>query len=275
MNLATVADKRYFIPAVNLIASSFEFVAAKRAILCIFGEDMPRKWVDAVCAFYGPRIAICPVERLCDHAWRQGWFFFKAYALNAAIQEGEPFLYTDAASCITWPTEELETLLSERTRLFVQYPQIPAFENRNWTTRNCLKAMDCEEERYLAAHQYLGGVQAYLPTSENAAHIKEYLRLMQDPNVAGPDNTVECPDGSDGCRAHRNDQSVLSLLIERNGWHQHFDPEFFLKCGDPRTLEFLNVNDAIPDSFRDVQPVISVRYNRIDYLPKRLREDLL
>ena len=60
---------------------------------------------------------------------------------------------------------------------------------------------------------------------------------MLKPNVALPDTTVKSPDGEGSpCREHRQDQSVLSVLIHKHNRHQQFNPVRNNKYGDWQTL---------------------------------------
>lgn len=236
MNLATVASPGYAVAALNLVGSYFRnCAAAARVVFCHFGGLDPI-FMSQVGRRYGGRFLFREVPKSCAHAYDPGIWFFKAYALAAGRELGEPFLYLDARAAILREPLEISQRLRGHTRFFVQLPPSPGLFNGRWTSRRCLQKMGCDEDRFRNFAQYMAGLQAYLPTPENWAHVDEMLQLMHDPEIAGPSRVVAKPDGPSGmCEEHRGDQSVLSTLIERNGWHQPFDLELFLKYGDLAT----------------------------------------
>jgi len=154
--------------------------------------------------------------------------------------------------------------------VFVQYPPVPTLRNIEWTTKACFKALGCDEPRYHNSIQYMGGFQAYMPTADNLKHIEEMCKFMLKPEIAGPSNWTQQPDGPNGCRAHRNDQSVLSILIERNGWHQYFEPVHFMKYGDYPTLQAW-ASHMIPNP-QDYKQYILPRQCSTRFIPEQLRE---
>jgi hypothetical protein len=97
--------------------------------------------------------------------------------------------------------------------------------------------MGCNSAEYLKAPMYWAAIQAWIPTSENRHFAKEFLDMMMDPKVAGPSNRLEFPEGVNGCKAHRNDQSVLSVLIHKYGWQQPYNIETWARYGDYDTIQ--------------------------------------
>lgn len=271
MLLATVCNRKFFDRAVNLIGSWFAAEPDGKVLLSVF-NGMNSRSLDILQRYYKDRLTLIAVERECAHAWNPRRYFFKTFTLHEAGRLNEPFLYADSAFCVFRKPVELWRRLTQHTRAFVQYPPLPEFQCKHWTTRACFAAMGCVAPNFMHAPQYLGGLQAYLPTEENKRHLEEYYQLMLLPTVAGPDNNARYPDGSCGCRGHRNDQSVISLLIEKRGWQQPFEPEFFMQYGDPKTLSYLGVERAVAGV--NVQPVIGARQNRRDFVPDDLKKEL-
>jgi hypothetical protein len=267
MNLVTVASPDFALRAINLVESFLRFGGRGRILLCHFG-DVSESFLRTVCDHYGERLACTEVERTCAHAHNPRFYFFKAYALQAAMRLREPFAYLDAASVFLAPVDDLERLLHERSRVFVQYPTRDVFKNARWTTAACLRKMGCDEDRFKNAHVYVAGFQAYVPTPDNASFVEEIFRLMHDPEIAGPSNWQMDPDGNGVCQAHRNDQSVLSLLIERRGWHQPFELEHFVRYGDVLTLEALTPELLV--GTEGITRTVVPRFHRLDFVPPAL-----
>ncbi len=270
MNLSLVTSQGFRWHAINLIESYRQNGPNKQIVFCYF--DIEQKFLDKVAQLYGGQVVMREVEQVCPHACNHHFYFFKTFALKAAADLNEDFLYLDAAEAIVKNTAHLQGLLAERSRVFVQYPRIPFFRNARWTTKACLKKLDCEDAGSLEAHQYMGGFQAYRRTPENWSHIAEMYRLMQDPEIAGPENVRINPDGNGVCQAHRNEQSVLSLLINRNNWHQPFDPKHFMRYGDYPTLATY-APSIIPNPGAFEQ-IVAPRVSKLSFLTTAIRQRL-
>ncbi|MDP1712210.1 MAG: hypothetical protein Q8K86_07115 [Candidatus Nanopelagicaceae bacterium] len=264
MNLVTVADGNFLVSALNLMCSyrrhspSFD-----RIVFCHF--NIPPTTIQKIATYFGDRFVAQAVEPVCPHALDPRLYFFKTYALHAAKRFNEPFLYLDAGELIVDSLLDFERVLKARQRVYVQYPHHPFFRNDGWTTNRCFQKLGCDDERFRGAFQYMGGLQAYLPTAENWAFIDEVYALTQDIEIAGPSCKHDRPDGPNGaCRQHRNDQSVLSVLIERNGWQQPYDEGFFAGYGDIRTV----IEQGIKQSQRPI--VLCRQFQRRDFIPQEL-----
>ena len=91
--------------------------------------------------------------------------------------------------------------------------------------------------------QYWAGFQVYRDTEFNKSFVTQMYDYMLMKEVALPDTTIKRPDGPTGlCVEHRQDQSVLSVLIHKNNRHQFFDLEKNNKYGDWQTLINFNKN---------------------------------
>jgi len=235
LNLSVVASGDFIDRALNLIGSYFHYNVGDKAILSYWSVNNDK--LKKIKRYYGDKIAFHEVSEVCNHARNPRYYFFKTFAVHVASTYNEPFLYLDSAEEIQNSLTELKNDLKTKERLFIQYPNIDFFRNAEWTTANCFESLNCTDVRYRDSHQYMGGFQAYMPTVDNIDHISEMYRFMQNPAVAGPSNWQTRPEGPNGCRAHRNDQSVLSILIEKRQWHQKFDPIVFMKYGDYPTLQ--------------------------------------
>ncbi len=224
MNLVLVSNERFLLSAVNLIESYKKHSANQKIIFTYFGK-VTLEDLAPIRDYYGDQIVFHPVPHTCDHAHDPAFFFYKVFSLFKAMEYDEPFLYLDCGAEILRPTDKVESMLREKSRFFVWVDHV----NRNWTTRRCFEIMGLTEERYKDALHYWGGCQAYLPTAENKAFIKEMFEWIHNPEIAGPDGDLWFPEaGNPECIKHRNDQSLLSLLIERNGWHQNVRNGYFL-----------------------------------------------
>jgi len=84
--------------------------------------------------------------------------------------------------------------------------------------------MGCQGERFEKTQQAQGGFLLIRKTEKSVAFIKEWLNLCCDIRLLHPDNIFSNAQNPSGFRAHREDQSVLSLLCKKNGIDLHQDP---------------------------------------------------
>jgi hypothetical protein len=85
--------------------------------------------------------------------------------------------------------------------------------------------------------QYWAAFQAYNITNENKNFINEMYRYAKIKLCLLPEVGVRHPDGNNSeCIEHRQDQSILSLLINKFDKHQFYDINKDNKYGDWQTL---------------------------------------
>lgn len=268
MNLTLSTSHAFRLRAVNLAESYFKSMPGGRVIFCHFGGDISELFCSRLAERYKERMIILEVEKTCDHAHDPRLYFFKTFAIRCGMLLREPFLYLDSGASIVRRPIELLSVLYNKTRFIVQYPPVVALSNGKWTSRRCLEKLGLNTEPFRVAPQYMAGLQAYLPTDENIHHVEEMFDLMHDPEIAGPSNLLFLPDGAGGCQFHRNDQSLLSLLMQRNGWSQPYEDNIFAMYGDGATTSRL-----APEYHSRISAIkgtqgVSIRHGRLDSLTK-------
>lgn len=243
MNLATVVNPEFANHAIQLIRTYRMFYDGKVTVYFFGGA----------CKDIGADSYV-EIPHLCAHSHKPDMYFYKTYAIYHMMQQLEPFIYLDSRHRFLSYPYEIHQALDKYTRFFVEYPKLPVngtlINIENLTTQTCLEHMGCNIPRYKEAPMYWAAIQAWTPTQENMQFAKEFLDMMMDPKIAGPSNRLEYPEGRNGCKAHRNDQSVLSVLIEKYNWQQPYTDSLWAKYGDADTIQ-----TAIP------QPVIKGRCN--------------
>lgn len=218
MNLSTVSNNKYFISSINLIESYLKRIPPGNINYYYF--DMDENNLNLIKDIYADKIKIIKVEKVVEYAWEPGMFFYKAWSLLHSIKNNNSFLYLDSGSEIIGDLSELQFLLKQQTRVFVRQLQRDR-RNIQWTTKACFEAMKMNEDRYYNSPHYHANIQAYLKTEENIKFINEMYTHMLDIKVSGPNNKLPYPEKDNPiCKAHRSDQSVLSILIEHYNWHQ-------------------------------------------------------
>lgn len=230
MNLVTVVSPEFLNSAKSLIDSFQKIYPDDKVILCYFGGEIKDDII------FKENIYLIEVPHLCPHAHNPRFYFFKTYALKAAMSFNEPFLYLDSRHILIKKPIEIEKALQEKDRFFIQYSHEDIYKLKVCTTSKCFEKMNCELDKYKESYCYWAAIQAYNPTDFNKAFIEEMLIYMMDPDVAGPSNFIENPEPENpDCLYHRNDQSCLSILIEKYNIHQPFDFNISQKYGDVDT----------------------------------------
>ena len=235
MLLATVTNDKFFFNAINLI-DSYKFNSFDDEIL-FFSLNLAESYKKHLKKRYGSQVHIQDIPKVCNHAHDVKTFFYKTYAIKAAMNHGQDFIYSDATNEIVKFTTDLKEDLKKRGgRIILPYNH-EMLKNKYWTTKKCFEKMGCLEEKYGETPQHWAGTQIYAATEENKQFVGEMCEHMLDIEVAGPDMTAKRPDGENSlCIEHRCDQSVLSILMKKYGFYKDFDLELAHKYGDQQTL---------------------------------------
>lgn len=222
MNLITTCSVEFADRATRLFQSYRRFYPEGKITVYTFGPE-----------FTLPKVEMVQVPMLCEHAHNPRFYFFKTYAIYHAMHQDEDFLYLDSAHRILERPVDIEAALDSHTRFLVEYPDIPLKFD---TTKKCFERMGALEERFLNAPCYWAAIQAWRPTKENKIFAGQFLEYMEDSEIAGPSNYLENPEPNNPtCRHHRNDQSCLSIMIEKFGFRQPYNDYIWARYGDHDT----------------------------------------
>lgn len=146
-----------------------------------------------------------------------GLWLWKPFIIADALaraRDGDTVLYTDAGMrFIADPAPLIQLAQTHPVVLFEHDPH--TMPMRHWTKRDCFVALDADTPHFWEAPQLLSGFQLYRACPAARDFIADLCRMMTTPAVLedGP-NTLGKPD-LEGFRAHRHDQSVLSILARR------------------------------------------------------------
>ena len=236
MDLCTVISENFISQAINLIQSYKIYSFNKKVHLYYFNTEKDKLKIFK--DLFGDQIVLKEVLPVCAHALEPRVFFYKVYAINEClVNSTKSMIYSDAANCFVNKTYDLENDLVDGS-LFMPYRH-PRLANKYWTTKKCFEKMDAFSAA--AMPQYWAGFQVYKRTIDNVNFVTEMLDCMKDPEIALPDTTVKYPDGkTNKCIEHRQDQSVLSLLVDKHNRHQYFDIHKNDRYGDWQTIVSFN-----------------------------------
>lgn len=234
-SLCTVTNEKFLLNSFNLIKSFFSFIPNGTAYLYVFGDDLPNDLDKNI-----PKgdVIITKIPKVCEYIYNPLVFLYKAYALKDCIDKcGGVLLYSDSTHCFIRDPSVIHDDIYEDF-LFLPYTD-PRLTNRLWTTKQCFNEMDALSA--LDKPQYWAGFQAYKKSEKTKSFLDSMYNFMLNPRIAFPDSSVRYPDGeSSSCIEHRQDQSVLSLLIDKNQIHQPFCQEKNERYGDWQTIKLLN-----------------------------------
>lgn len=240
MDLVTCANKKYLNHANNL-ALTFLAVYNTKAHICIFEEDK-----NNLPLLNNINIIYHFLEKDVPFAFEPSLYYYKVATLEYAINNCDnEFLYLDTRFRVLSRPYDIESKLEECSRFFLQYPPIEIFKNKYWTTKKCIKK--CNGEKSNENYVYWAAIQAYTITDENKKFITHFLDLYKDIEVAGPSSYISFPEGAGAiCKAHKCDQSVLTMLINNYGFQQPFSQDLTSKYGDIETLKKFNYDNKMP-----------------------------
>ena len=254
INLCTVANDTFLPNASNLIKSFFNFLPNSTVYLYTFGEKEP---TDLAKKLPEGNIVITHIPKVCDYIYHPRVFFYKSYALKDCMEKCEGIMvYSDSTHCfLKDPTLITSDLIDDC--LFLPY-QHPSLRNKFWTTKQCFKEMSAEEA--IDKPQYWAGFQSYRKTSKTISFVESIYNFMLNPLVALPPSLIRHPDGAHNpCIEHRQEQSVLSLLIDKESLHQPFSVQKNAKYGDWPTIQAFDPLYGYDESLMVLSPRESKR----------------
>ena len=156
-----------------------------------------------------------------------GYWLWKPYFMKRVLgllDEGDFLFYCDSGCQFI---DRIDPLIEAATRS--PQPIVPFELNhpeRRYTKRDTLILMGCDAPRFTETRQRLGSFMLIRKTAFAETFVDEFLRLAQDPRLitnAPSALAAEHPDFV----AHRNDQSIFSLLTKRHGLEAYRDPSQF------------------------------------------------
>jgi len=233
IDLCTVTNNRY-LPNAIALANSYTHHSYDGQIF-LYYFDVPSQIAEAHKTRH-PKINFIDIPKVCDHAHDPRGFFYKAYTLKDCLRNSDCFLYSDATNFFEQNIQITDYFLYDN--LFLPYNH-SLLINKHWTTKKCLQKMNAISSSN--SSQYWAGIQGYKNTKNNQEFINLMYEYMLDPEIAYPNPSIRYPDGPESdCIEHRQDQSVLSILIDQFNKHTPFLTKNQLLFGDKQTFELLD-----------------------------------
>jgi len=157
-----------------------------------------------------------------------GWWVWKPWMIRNALDTlapGEFLMYCDSQIEFLTDPAPLFDLCKKSGGISLFHQAREGHKNRTWTHRDCFALMGCDEPKYWDGWQLNNAVSVWQNTPLARSVADEWYTAMSDLRVVwdGPTERENLPN----FRAHRHDQSVLSLIAIRRGLPTYADPSRF------------------------------------------------
>lgn len=194
---------------------------------------------NAYCATrYGKfdKIVVYDIDTMIDEDYRQqhadvlsiergaGLWLWKVYFINKALKEecheGDILFYADAASFFFRSVKPVV----QKMRDDIFACNVPYIEEE-FTKSETLKQMGLNEERFTKSRQFQASFMAFRKTPFTIKFVEEWKKYCEDFRLMSSDSYIgkQIP----SFVAHRNDQSIFSLLCKKYGVQPSEDPSQF------------------------------------------------
>ena len=235
MDLCTVLSENFIPQAVNLIHSYMINSYAEKAHVYYFNTEKEK--LNVFHNTFGNKVVLKEVPNDCPHAYNPRVFYYKTYAISdCLVNNNQDIIYSDSSNCFIKKHNIKEDLRDDA--IFLPYTH-PALSNKYWTTKRCFEKLEAQDA--VDSTQYWAGFQVYKNNLRNKSFVSEMHKAMKDSEIALPDTTVSKPDGAlSSCLEHRQDQSVLSLMIHKHNRHQNFNYLINNRYGDWQTMQYFD-----------------------------------
>jgi hypothetical protein len=155
-----------------------------------------------------------------------GYWLWKPYFISKTlnfVNEGDIVLYADSSTIFISSIQPLvDICMSEDILIFGQ-----KYLNREFTKRDTFYYMDCDNHKYYTSHQATASYMMFKKSKKSIDFVNEYLKYCTDKRIISDDPNVCGLPNLSHFKSHRHDQSVVSILCEREGIPFHRDPSQF------------------------------------------------
>lgn len=158
------------------------------------------------------------------HKRGAGLWVWKPYIIDKTLsqmKDSDFLLYSDAGVVFYKPIDKLVKGL-ERSNSDIMVFELPLIE-KEWTKNETQKIILEEEKNFSNDNQILASYVLIKNTSSSRSFVKEWLNYAQNYQAICPETISNIPN-DDNYIAHREDQSILSLLCRKYGIKPFKDP---------------------------------------------------
>jgi hypothetical protein len=161
-----------------------------------------------------------------------GFWIWKPYIILKQLEkmnDGDTLLYLDCGCEANFYAKEKMSSLLEIVKTKNILLTTSGLPEKEWTKRDILDILDCDNESIINTPQYQGGIILMIKNDITLSLIKEWYELCCNYNYLN--NSISTIDNYKEFQNHRNDQSILSLLLKKKGYmnNNDIDPTWFGK----------------------------------------------
>ena len=153
-----------------------------------------------------------------------GYWVWKPYLILEALknlEKGETLIYLDSGIEIVAPLNPLLDCCRQNNGVAVFSTGVSCAQ---WTKRDVFVMLDCDVPQSWSAPMLAGGMLVLQKTPEALLLLQEWARVCLETDlVSDAPNRCGLPNPED-FRAHRHDQSILSVVSCRQGIRPHRSP---------------------------------------------------
>ena len=145
-----------------------------------------------------------------------GYWLWKPFIIRDAMRnsaDGDAILYSDCA--MVFVADPAPLLALSRNYPIVLFEMSSGQLEKDWTKRDCFLILNADEPIFWNVPQLWGGVQLYRVGPEARAFIDVLCEAMSDAHVLTDLPNIHGLPDLPGFRAHRHDQSVLTILARK------------------------------------------------------------
>ena len=158
-------------------------------------------------------------EEILQKSRGNGYWLWKPYFLYRTMKEklnyGDFLIYSDAGILYVDTAQKLVNFLNKK-KTDIYMHRLPHLE-RHYTKRNAFILLGADGPFYAETGQFNAAFQIYRKTKFTEFFLKEYLYFAQDKRILTDDPNEPGIENYPDFKAHRHDQSILSLLVKKYG----------------------------------------------------------
>jgi len=137
-----------------------------------------------------------------------------------AIDDGDCLVYADAGVFFTGSVMPVLTSLRTTGESVLVFENRFAIE-REWTKRDVFVRLGCDSPPFTDTNQIAATMSVWTRSSASLDLVREWLRLVQDPDLVTDRPAQGGLPNYPGFREHRHDQSIFSLLCKQRRISPH------------------------------------------------------
>lgn len=210
--LLNYADEK-FVKAQNFCSKTGKIIGHCTKVISYSPKDIDQKFR-------------CENKQILDTKRGAGLWLWKPYFINKALKQidsGDYLFYCDSGAFFIRSVKEIIKSMDQD----IWVSELPLIEEQ-WTKPSCFTKMELNEEKYKKTNQIQASFLCIRKTEYAEAFVKKWLELCCDYSLIAPEaNENYENDEKPAFIAHREDQSILSLLCKKEGIRPHKDPTQF------------------------------------------------